>query len=77
MGLFVGSVSLVTGFKKLLPKWMVWIGLAIAVSGAISWFSMLSLNGFLLFIPFTRFPALAWIIAVGFALPKVRSGSRT
>ncbi len=72
MGLFIGSVSLVAGNWSLLPKWMVWCGLVIAVIGTLSWLNLLlPASPFLpLTIPLTRFPAFAWLIATGFALPK-------
>jgi hypothetical protein len=72
MGLFVGSVSLVAGKWSLLPKWMVWVGFAIAVIGGLSWFNLLLPMTFPLplLIPLTRFPAFVWLIIVGFMLPK-------
>ena len=73
MGLFVGSVALVARKWSLLPKWMVWCGLIIATIGILSWLNLLLPNSPLLplFIPLTRFPAFAWLIATGFMLPKV------
>ncbi len=74
MGLLLAGVSIVAGFMKLLPRWIVWSGIAIAVVGELSWFSMI-IPGVLLLIPLTRFPAFAWLIAVGFALPKTIASS--
>jgi hypothetical protein len=72
MGLFVGTVSIVAGMRKLLPKWMVWSGIAIGVIGLVSWLNVLLpvTFPFPLFIPLTRFPAFAWIIIMGFLLPR-------
>jgi hypothetical protein len=68
MGLFLAGVSVVAGLMKLLPRWIVWLGLVLAVVGELSWFSMIFPLTFL--IPLTRFPAFIWLIAAGFALPK-------
>jgi len=41
-------------------------------NGRQSWFHLIS-PGALFLIPLTRFPAFLWLIAVGFALPRIRS----
>lgn len=69
MGLFMAGVSVSAGLSKLLPKWIVVLGLILAVAGELSWFHFISPNTLFL-IPLTRFPGFIWIIAVGFALPK-------
>jgi len=70
MGLLLAGVSIPAVFLKLLPKWIVALGLALAVTGELSWFAMLTPTlGFL--IPLTRFP-FVWLIAAGFALPVAR-----
>jgi len=71
MGLFIAGVSISAGLMKLLPKWIVILGLFLAVAGELSWFHMLS-PSLLFLIPLVRFPGFIWIIAVGFALPKSR-----
>lgn len=72
MGLFVGTVSLVTGWKKLLPKWIAWSGMVIGAIGVVSWLNVLLpvTFPFPLLIPLTRFPAFAWLIIAGFLLPR-------
>jgi hypothetical protein len=37
MGLFLAGVSITAGFMKLLPKWLVLIGVALAIAGEVSW----------------------------------------
>jgi hypothetical protein len=68
-GILLAGVSITAGFYKLLPRWIVVMGIVIAVIGELSWFEILSLK-FLLLIPLTRFPGFIWMIAVGFALPR-------
>src|SRR6185437_14055012 len=39
-GLLMAGVSVVGGFRKLLPKWIVALGLVLALAGELSWLSM-------------------------------------
>jgi len=72
MGLLMAGVSVTCAFRKLLPKWLVILGLVLAAAGELSVFYFL--NPSLLFlIPLTRFPGFIWIVAVGFALPQTRA----
>jgi hypothetical protein len=72
LGLLLAGVSIVTGVRKLLPRWIVWLGIALAVVGELSWVSLvLPVATFL--IPATRFPAFVWLIAVGVALPTTHA----
>jgi hypothetical protein len=74
-GLLIAGVSVTTGFSKLLPKWLVIAGLAIAVVGELSWLDILFPKALLL-IPLTRFPGFAWLIVAGFVLPSTRERAR-
>jgi hypothetical protein len=69
MGLFIAGVSITAWFAKLLPKWLIVFGMVLAVSGELSWISMVVPNAVFL-IPLTRFPGFIWLIAVGFLLPS-------
>ena len=71
MGLLMAGVSIPAAFLKLLPKWIVILGLVLAVAGELSWFHLIS-PGLLFLVPLVRFPGFVWIIAVGFALPRIR-----
>jgi len=75
-GLLFAGVSVTGGIYKLLPKWIVILGLIVAVMGELSWFEMLTPN-VLALIPLTRFPGFVWLIAAGFALPKSRTRGAT
>jgi hypothetical protein len=68
LGLLLAGVSITAGFMRLLPRWVVACGLAIAVVGEISWISLFVPSATFL-VPLTRFPAFAWLIAAGFGLP--------
>jgi hypothetical protein len=69
LGLLIAGISVTAGFARLLPKWIVILGLAIAVVGELSWLVILFPRA-LFPIPLTRFPGFIWLIATGFALPK-------
>lgn len=68
-GLLLAGASVTAGFYKLLPKWVVVLGVILAVCGELSWFEILNVH-LLPLIPITRFPGFIWMIAAGFALPR-------
>ncbi|HMH34268.1 MAG TPA: hypothetical protein VK543_14620 [Puia sp.] len=69
MGLLIAGVAVTAGFMKLLPRWLVWFGILIAVIGELSWFSLIYPK-LLMLIPLTRFPGFIWLVMAGFMLPK-------
>ncbi len=69
MGLLLAGVSISAGLPKLLPRWLMWFGLVLTLTGELSWLSMI-LPGALFLIPLTRFPAFVWLVATGLLLPK-------
>jgi hypothetical protein len=71
LGLLIAGVSVTAAFTKLIPRWMVWLGLASAACCELSVLSMF-FPAFYLFIPLGRFPGFIWMIAVGFTLPASR-----
>jgi hypothetical protein len=72
LGLLIAGVSVTGGFTKLLPKWIVILGIVLAIVGELSWLDILFPKALPL-IPLTRFPGFVWMIAVGFALPTALS----
>ena len=69
LGLLIAGVSVTSGFMKLLPKWLVWFGISLAVFGETSFLSLI-FPQLLFLIPLTRFPGFIWLIIAGFMLPK-------
>ena len=67
-GLLIAGICVPAAFTRLLPRWLLVAGFAIAVAGELSWLYML-LPGLLFLIPLTRFPGFLWLIAAGFLLP--------
>lgn len=76
MGLLMAGVSVSAGLSKLIPKWIMILGLFLAVCGELSFFHLIAPR-LLFLIPLTRFPGFIWIIAVGFALPRFRTPAPT
>jgi hypothetical protein len=73
-GLLIAGVTLPAAFLKLLPKWIVVLGIALAICGELSWINLM-VPAALPLVPLTRFPGFVWMIAVGFALPNTRKST--
>jgi hypothetical protein len=71
-GLLVAGVTIPAAMTKLLPKWIVVPGLALALCGELSWLYLMSPSALPL-VPLTRFPGFIWMIAVGLLLPNSRA----
>lgn len=67
-GLLIAGITIPAAFWKLLPKWLIVSGVALAVVGELSWLNLI-LPKALFLVPLTRFPGFAWLIAAGVALP--------
>ncbi|HEX2341846.1 MAG TPA: hypothetical protein VHI98_15325 [Vicinamibacterales bacterium] len=67
-GLLVAGVTIPAAFMKLIPKWIVALGIAVAICGELSWLYLMA-PGMLPLVPLTRFPGFVWMIAIGFVLP--------
>jgi hypothetical protein len=69
LGLFLAGICIPAAFMRLLPKWLIVFGLALAIVGELSALSLVLPKAVFL-IPLTRFPAFIWLIAAGIALPN-------
>lgn len=68
-GLLAAGVSLTSYFARLLPRWLFWFGMLIAVAGVLSTFSLIA-TPMEFCIPIVRFGGFLWLIAVGALMPK-------
>lgn len=68
-GLLIAGVCIPSAVMQLLPKWLVFFGIFLAVCGELSWLNLI-FPKMLFLIPLTRFPGFIWLIATGFLLPK-------
>jgi hypothetical protein len=73
LGLFFAGISVTSGFARLLPRWVVVLGVVLGAVGELSALSLLVPSALFL-IPLTRFPGFVWLIAAGFSLsPHARN----
>jgi len=68
-GLLAAGVSVTSHFARLLPRWLVVLGMIAAVAGELSFLSLIAFPANLA-IPVTRFVGFSWLILVGGRLPK-------
>jgi hypothetical protein len=71
LGLLLAGVSVPSAFAKLLPRWLVWLGLIVAAIAELSSLSLVLPMAAIL-LPLGRFPAFIWLIGTGFSMPKSR-----
>jgi len=72
LGLLVAGLAVTAGVHRLVPAWLMPAGLVLAALAELSWLSLVFPAASVL-LPIARFPALAWLVAVGALLPR-RSG---
>ena len=70
-GLFVAGVSVTSHFMRLLPRWLTFLGIVLAITGELSWFSLIAFPANF-FIPITRFLGLIWMLLAAVALTRSR-----
>jgi hypothetical protein len=73
LGLLLAGVSVPSLAFGLMPRWISWFGLVVAAIAELSLISMVFPVASPL-LPLARFPALIWLVAAGFAMPKRRIG---
>jgi hypothetical protein len=71
-GLLMAGICVPAYFRKLVPRWIILLGMVLALCGELSWLNMEFAPAIYL-IPLTRFPGFVWMIAMGFALPSTRT----
>ena len=68
LGLFIAGVSVSAGLYKLVPSWLMWLGIAVAVACELASLTLLNFTaGY--FIPVGRFISIVWMIGVSLTLP--------
>jgi hypothetical protein len=74
LGLLLAGVSITGGLTRLLPRWLMWFGVVLAIVAELSTLTLISERA-AVFLPLARFPAFIWILCVAFALPSRRESS--
>lgn len=70
-GLLVAGISVSGGVQRFLPRWLMVLGVAVAVAAELSFFALAWLPAIVL-LPVARFLGLVWMIATGVLLPVQR-----
>lgn len=69
LGFFVAGVSLAAGLGEVLPRWVMWLGIMIAVACELAALTVLNFKaGY--FIPVGRFVSIVWMIGLSLTLPS-------
>jgi hypothetical protein len=69
LGLFVAGVSVTASVSRLAPRWLAWLGIAIAVACELATLTVLNFKaGYL--IPAGRMGSIAWMIGISLTLPR-------
>jgi hypothetical protein len=75
-GLLAAGVSVTSYFMRLLPRWMVVLGMLLAITGELSSLSLIAYPANF-FIPITRYLGLIWMVSVAVALTKNRTPAQS
>jgi hypothetical protein len=75
VGLLIAGIAVPALILGLVPRWLAWVGLAVALICEVSFVSML-VPALTFTLPIGRFAGLAWLIAIGFVLPRTRHEGR-
>ncbi len=73
-GLFAAGVSVTSYFMRLLPRWLTFLGILLAITGELSWFSLIAYPANFL-IPITRFFGFIWMLLAAITLTRGRRTS--
>jgi hypothetical protein len=74
-GLLALGVSLAGGLSRLLPRWVMGLGVVLGILGELASLSVLWSPAAIL-LPLVRFPGLVWLVSVGACLPSTRQPAR-
>jgi hypothetical protein len=67
LGLFIAGVSVTAGLYKLVPRWLMWLGIVVAAAGELSSLTLLNFTaGY--FIPVARFLSIVWMFGIALKL---------
>jgi hypothetical protein len=74
-GLLAAGVSVTSHFMRLLPRWIVVLGMLLAITGELSSLSLIAYPANF-FIPVTRYLGLVWMVSVAVALTKDQTSAQ-
>jgi hypothetical protein len=68
LGLFIAGVSVTAGLHRLIPRWLMGLGIVVAIACELASLSLLNFKA-AYFIPVGRFVSIVWMIGVALTLP--------
>jgi hypothetical protein len=68
LGLFIAGVSVTAGLHRLMPRWLMGLGIVVALACELASLSLLNFKA-AYFIPVGRFVSILWMIGVSLKLP--------
>jgi hypothetical protein len=72
LGLLLAGGSITGGLTRLIPRWLMWFGIVVAVFAELSTLTLI-LEPAVVLLPLARFPAFIWILCIAATLPSQRS----
>jgi hypothetical protein len=72
LGLFIAGVSVTAGLHRLMPRWLMGLGIVVALACELASLSLLNFKA-AYFIPVGRFVSIVWMIGVSLKLPATIS----
>ena len=73
-GLLAAGVSVTSFFARTLPRWLVALGMLVAIAGELSWLSLVAYPANV-FIPVTRYVGFVWMLLAAIKLTRSRTVS--
>ena len=74
IGLLVAGIAVPALILGFVPRWLAWVGLAIAALSELSFLSLV-IELLQVLLPIGRFGGILWLVAVGFLLPRTRAAA--
>lgn len=71
-GLLVAGVSITAGLYRLMPRWLMWLGVVVAVCSELAVFTLVTWKASI-FIPVGRFIGIVWMIGVAATLARTKT----
>jgi hypothetical protein len=75
LGIFIAGVSVTAGLYRLIPRWLMILGLVVAVACELASLTLVAYNS-AYFIPIGRFVGIIWMIAIAITLPASITAER-
>lgn len=72
LGLLIAGVSITAGLHRLIPRWLMWLGVVVAVCSELATFTLVTWKASI-FIPVGRFVGILWMIGIAATLTRTKT----